>query len=631
MFKLLRYLRKRDWLCIVAILGLTFLQVYCTMTLTDYIGNITKSINYLAYHNDIDSLIPNATLTGLTWDGIVANIDSFALSMSVASGQEISAVKEMILAIAKASTGDIWFNAGIMVLVAFGMLAVQVIISVLSAYIASNSARNIRTALNEKIASFSLAEIDKFSTASLITRTTNDVNNYQFALIFIFRMFFAAPITAIWAILKINTVSWKLMLPTLVGILLLVIGLVLLLALVMPKFKTTQKLIDRLNMVTRENLTGTRVVRAYNGQEYQSQKFEKANKDLTDIQLFTGTTMSVLSPYITLIMNMISLVLYWLGSSMINDPATNLGYSQILSFMMLSSQIVMSFMMLLMMFMMLPRAAVCANRIDEVLKSENSIKDPEVEEKLLTAGQIEFDDVSFAYPDAEGNVVEDISFKVNKGETLAIIGATGCGKTTIVNLLARLYDTTSGTVKIDGVDVKNIKNSTLRSLMGVVPQKGLLFKGTVEENVALRDEEIDEEKVSQSLNIAEAGFVSEMSGNLQASISAGGTNVSGGQRQRLCIARAIYSKPEILVFDDSFSALDFKTDQKVRENLKESMKDSTKVIVAQRIGTIMDADHIVVLQEGKMVGYGTHKELLSDCQTYRDIALSQLSKEELGL
>lgn len=631
MFKLLRYLRKRDWVCIVAILGLTFLQVYCTMTLTDYIGNITKSINYLAYHNDIDSLIPNATLTGLTWDGIVANIDSFALSMSVASGQEISAVKEMILAIAKASTGDIWFNAGIMVLVAFGMLAVQVIISVLSAYIASNSARNIRTALNEKIASFSLAEIDKFSTASLITRTTNDVNNYQFALIFIFRMFFAAPITAIWAILKINTVSWKLMLPTLVGILLLVIGLVLLLALVMPKFKTTQKLIDRLNMVTRENLTGTRVVRAYNGQEYQSQKFEKANKDLTDIQLFTGTAMSVLSPYITLIMNMISLVLYWLGSSMINDPATNLGYSQILSFMMLSSQIVMSFMMLLMMFMMLPRAAVCANRIDEVLKTENSIKDPEVEEKLLTAGQIEFDDVSFAYPDAEGNVVEDISFKVNKGETLAIIGATGCGKTTIVNLLARLYDTTSGTVKIDGVDVKNIKNSTLRSLMGVVPQKGLLFKGTVEENVALRDEEIDEEKVTQSLNIAEAGFVSEMSGNLQASISAGGTNVSGGQRQRLCIARAIYSKPEILVFDDSFSALDFKTDQKVRENLKESMKDSTKVIVAQRIGTIMDADHIVVLQEGKMVGYGTHKELLSDCQTYRDIALSQLSKEELGL
>lgn len=631
MFKLLRYLRKRDWVCIVAILGLTFLQVYCTMTLTDYIGNITKSINYLAYHNDIDSLIPNATLTGLTWDGIVANIDSFALSMSVASGQEISAVKEMILAIAKASTGDIWFNAGIMVLVAFGMLAVQVIISVLSAYIASNSARNIRTALNEKIASFSLAEIDKFSTASLITRTTNDVNNYQFALIFIFRMFFAAPITAIWAILKINTVSWKLMLPTLVGILLLVIGLVLLLALVMPKFKTTQKLIDRLNMVTRENLTGTRVVRAYNGQEYQSQKFEKANKDLTDIQLFTGTAMSVLSPYITLIMNMISLVLYWLGSSMINDPATNLGYSQILSFMMLSSQIVMSFMMLLMMFMMLPRAAVCANRIDEVLKTENSIKDPEVEEKLLTAGQIEFDDVSFAYPDAEGNVVEDISFKANKGETLAIIGATGCGKTTIINLLTRLYDTTSGTVKIDGVDVKNIKNSTLRSLMGVVPQKGLLFKGTVEENVALRDEEIDEEKVTQFLNIAEAGFVSEMSGNLQASISAGGTNVSGGQRQRLCIARAIYSKPEILVFDDSFSALDFKTDQKVRENLKESMKDSTKVIVAQRIGTIMDADHIVVLQEGKMVGYGTHKELLSDCQTYRDIALSQLSKEELGL
>ena len=639
MLKLLRYLRKRDWFLAVVIIGLTVLQVYCMMTLTDYIQGITQSITYLSYHNGSVSSLVNGAPDSLTWADIVNNIDFYVNIIATARGLDpvadsasIASIKEMILSICNAGTGDIWWNAGMMVLSASGMIAVQAVISIISAYIASDLATKVRSELNNKISSFSLAEINKFSTASLVTRTTNDVQQFQFALLLTFRMFFAAPVTAIWAILKINAVSWQLMMPTVVGVLLLVFGMALLLIFVMPKFKSMQKLIDRLNGITRENLSGIRVVHAYNAENYQETKFEKANTNLTKTQLFTGSAMAIMSPYITIVMNGISIAIYWIGAALINDPTETITYSQILSFMMLSIQIIMAFMMLLMMFYMLPRASVCAKRIDEVLKTESSIVDPEVEDERKEKGTIVFDDVSFAYPGADSNVIEHISFAAKQGETVAFIGATGSGKTTIVNLADRLYDAKEGSVFVDGVDVRHLKQKTLHSLIGYVPQKGLLFKGTISSNVAFGNENLSADEIKEACQIAEAdSFINEMDKGYDAPIAQGGTNVSGGQRQRLCIARAVASKPEILIFDDSFSALDFKTDKKVRDNLREREKNATKLIVAQRIGTIMDADHIVVLSEGKMVGYGNHQELLKNCDVYRDIALSQLSKEELGL
>lgn len=353
---------------------------------------------------------------------------------------------------------------------------------------------------------------------------------------------------------------------------------------------------------------------------------------MTKTQLYTGGAMAIMSPYITIIMNGISVAVYWIGAYLINEPAETLTYSELLSFMMLSTQIVMSFMMLLMMFYMLPRASVCAKRITEVLNTKPSITDPETEEDRKEEGTITFNDVSFCYPGAESNVIEHISFSAKKGETIAFIGATGSGKTTIVNLVDRLYDVNSGEVLIDGVNVKNLKQSTLHSLISYVPQKGLLFKGTVKSNIAFGNVNLSDDEIKNAAKIAEAdSFIQQMEQGYDSPIAQGGSNVSGGQKQRLCIARAVAMKPEILIFDDSFSALDFKTDRQVRDNLKEKEKDVTKLIVAQRIGTIMDADHIVVLSDGKMVGYGTHHELLSTCPTYREIALSQLSKEELGL
>jgi ATP-binding cassette subfamily B protein len=398
----------------------------------------------------------------------------------------------------------------------------------------------------------------------------------------------------------------------------------------MPKFRLAQKLLDKVNGQTRENVNGIRVVHAYNAEIYQQDKFASTNDELTKTQLFTGRSMAVLMPYITLIMNAISLLVYWFGSYLINDGVTS--YPEVLSMMMLSTQIVMSFMMLLVMFFMLPRASVSAKRINEVLATKNSITDPEMEEPLKEQGSIKFDDVSFRYPDGDDDVLSHISFEAKKGETIAFIGATGSGKSTIVNLVSRLYDASEGHVIIDGVDVKNLKQKTLRDLVGFVPQKGLLFSGSVKSNIKFGAEKATDEEVIRAAKVAEAdSFIQEMDQKYDASIAQGGSNVSGGQRQRLCIARAVIKNPEFFVFDDSFSALDFKTDRKVRENLKEEAKDATKLIVAQRIGTVMDADHIVVLSEGKMVGYGRHEELLESCPIYRDIALSQLSKEELGL
>ncbi len=631
MVKLLKYLRKQDWFVIVLILGLTILQVYCTMTLMDSISNITKSIQYLYYHNNpseiIGSMYNEATFS---WEAIDAQREVISSLIASQTGKEAASVSEMIHGIALATSGDIWFHGGMMLLLALGMVACQALIAVLAAGISSHLATILRKDINDKVTSFSLAELSRFSTASLITRATNDVQMYQMSLLLMMRMFFSAPITAIWAVLKIQSISWTLMVPAIAGIFALVFGLVLMLVMVMPKFKVSQKLLDKVNGQTRENVSGIRVVHSYNAEEYQKKKFAKTNDELTKVQLFTGKAMAILSPYISLIMNVVSLLVYWIGASLINEGKTD--YAQVLSMMMLSTQVVMAFMMLLMMFYMIPRANVSAKRILEVLETKNSIVDPAVEEERKEVGSVEFRDVSFSYPDGDAPVISHISFKASKGETIAFIGETGSGKSTIVNLLPRLYDATEGEILIDGVNVKNLKQKTLRSLIGFVPQKGLLFSGTVADNVAFGLKKATAEEIQEACKVAEADhFIEEMPEKYDAPIAQGGSNVSGGQRQRLCIARAVMLHPEFLVFDDSFSALDFKTDRKVRDNLKEKAKDATKLIVAQRIGTIMDADHIVVLSEGKMVGYGTHNELLESCPTYRDIALSQLSKEELGI
>ena len=633
MIKLMKFLKAQDWFMIVLIAGLTVLQVYCTMTLMDYISNITKSIQYVYIHNnpaelgvEVNALYKSYLLTvdsSLSREEVLNGFWQMVTNMMQGSGIAVGDI-------ASANVGDIWFNGGMMILLATGMVGCQMVISVMASYVSSRVATSIRKAVNDKVTSFSLAEINHFSTASLITRTTNDVQMFQMTLLLMMRMFLTAPVTAIWAILKIQSVSWTLMIPTVVGVVALVIFLVFLLVLVMPKFRLAQKLLDRVNGQTRENVNGIRVVHAYNAENYQEEKFATTNDELTKTQLFTGRSMAVLMPYITLIMNAISLLVYWFGSSLINDGVTS--YPEVLSMMMLSTQIVMSFMMLLVMFFMLPRASVSAKRINEVLETKNSIVDPEVEKPLQDHGSIVFKDVSFKYPDGDNNVLSHISFEAKKGETIAFIGATGSGKSTIVNLVSRLYDASEGEVVIDGVNVKDMKQKTLRHLVGFVPQKGLLFSGSVKSNIKFGAPDASDEEVIKAAKIAEAdSFIQEMDSEYDAPISQGGSNVSGGQRQRLCIARAVVCHPEFFVFDDSFSALDFKTGRKVRENLKEEAKDATKLIVAQRIGTIMDADHIVVLSEGQMVGYGRHEELLQSCPVYRDIALSQLSKEELGL
>ena len=404
----------------------------------------------------------------------------------------------------------------------------------------------------------------------------------------------------------------------------------LLMIFVMPKFKIMQKLVDGLNGVSRENLTGLRVVRAYNAEEYQEKKFGEANEKITKTQLFTSRMMSLLSPIMMLIMNGITLAIYWLGATLIN--AGELDLATMTAFTMLASQIIMSFMMLMFMFVLMPRAQVSASRINQVLETKSSIAEPETDAERTEEGTLEFKNVSFAYPDSELPVIKNISFKAQKGDTVAFIGSTGSGKSTLVNLVPRFFDVTEGQILVDGADVKTIKQKTLRKLIGYVPQKGVLFTGTVRENIAFGNPEISNDEVVAAAKAAEAdGFIMQMEKGYDSEISQGGKNVSGGQKQRLSIARAVAVKPEFFIFDDSFSALDYKTDKKVRENLKKVAEGATKLIVAQRIGTIMDANRIVVLDKGEAVGIGTHKDLLESCEVYREIALSQLSKEELGI
>ncbi|MBQ7994854.1 MAG: ABC transporter ATP-binding protein [Bacilli bacterium] len=582
MLKLIRRFRPIDYVFLALIAGLTVLQVYCTMLLSDYMRDLISSITMVSY-----------------------GMPGF-------------------------SENDIWFNAGMMLAVVGGMVGCQATIAILASAITASFATNLRKELNEKINSFSLAEINKFSTASLITRTTNDIENVQMTFLMMMRMIFAAPVTAIWAICKIQATSTELTLTTAAFLIFLLIGLLIIFFLVVPKFKIFQNLIDRINGISRENLSGIRIVHAYNAESFQEDKFAKPNDSLLKLGKFTGRVLSLFDPLITIVMDGISLAVYWLGATLINSGVTN--YATVSSFMMLSTQIVMAFMTLLMMFIMLPRAMVSAKRVSAVLDTNSSIIDPKEEKEFLEKGTIEFDDVSFAYPDADNPVISGVSFKAKQGDTVAIIGSTGSGKTSLINLIARFYDATSGSIKIDGVDIKEVNQSSLRKIIGFIPQKGNLFSGTIASNIRFGNPSISLEEMEEVAKTACAyDFINEMEKGFDSPIAQGGTNVSGGQRQRLCIARAIAIHPEIYVFDDSFSALDFKTDLTLRTNLKEKEKEATKVIVAQRIGTIMDADLILVLDQGKVVGQGTHKELLSSCETYRSIALSQLSKEELGL
>lgn len=623
MFKLYKKLRPVDWVLLAVLVGLTVLQVYCTMLLVDYIKDIISSITYLNYHNNPAAISPEigAAVSENGWDYIVGIIGEGGFPDELSS---------LLLKAANAKTGDILYNGGMMLLVAASSAVAQGLVGLIASYVSAGLSARLRSAVYSKVDSFSVAERDRFSTPSLITRTTNDVQQVQMANILMLRMAFAAPVTAVWAICKIQGTSTYLTLATVVAVIALVLFLALLMVFVLPKFKIMQKLLDKLNGVSRENLTGIRVIRAYNAEEYQKDKFEKSNEAITKAQLFAGRMMSLMSPVMMLIMNGVSLAIYWLGSHLINAGSTD--YATVAAFMQLASQIIMAFMMLMMMFVLLPRAQVSAKRINEVLETPLSVTDPETEEPLKEEGTVEFKNVSFGYPDSDENVIHNISFRAEKGETVAFIGSTGSGKSTLINLVPRFFDVTDGQVLVDGVDVRNIKQKTLRSVIGYVPQKGVLFSGTVKSNIAFGDESPDDEKIISAAKIAEADeFIRNMENGYESEISQGGKNVSGGQKQRLSIARAVAVDPQIFIFDDSFSALDYKTDRKVRENLKAAADGATKLIVAQRIGTIMDADKIIVLDNGNAVGVGTHKQLLKSCPVYREIALSQLSKEELGL
>lgn len=524
-----------------------------------------------------------------------------------------------------------------MLLCALGSLVTAFIVGFFVAQIAAGLAMRLREAVYNKTMDFSMEEIGKFSTASLITRTTNDIQQIQMFVALGLQAMIKAPILAVWAILKIAGKSWQWTAITGGAVAILTVMLGTVIALVLPKFKNMQKLTDNLNRVARENLTGIRVVRAYNAEGYQEKKFESANEELTRTNLFTSRTMSVLFPGMTLIMSGLTLAIYWVGVYIINEAAITdrLGiFSDMVVFSSYAMQIIMAFMMLVMTFIVLPRAVVSAKRINEVLDTEIKIKDGKISgSELFEQGEIEFRHVSFCYPDAEEAILTDINFTVHRGETVAFISSTGSGKSTLINLVPRFYDVTEGEICIAGINIKEYTQEALHRKLGYVSQRAVMFRGNVLSNVTYGEngrQSVDEELLWKSIEIAQAGdFVQGMENGYHAAVAQGGTNLSGGQKQRLAIARAIYRRPEIYIFDDSFSALDYKTDRVLRKMLKQETGTATTLIVAQRIGTIMDADKIIVLDEGKIVGIGRHKELLESCPVYREIAESQLSKEEL--
>lgn len=531
---------------------------------------------------------------------------------------------------------DIITNGAWMISCALGSLIAAIIVGYIVANVASSFSMNLRKDIFNKVESLSMNEIKQFKTNSLITRTTNDITQIEMVISMGLQLLLKAPITAVWAVLKILNKSWQWSVSTAVAVVILLSVIGILTIIVMPKFKIVQKLIDKINGVTRENLTGIRVVRAFNAEKYQEYKFEEVNNKLTNQQLFNQTMFAILSPVMYLVMNGLALAIYFIGASLINGALMSNKitlFGDMVVFSSYSMQVIMSFLMLAMIFMMMPRAQVSAERINEVLEKESSIKEgtfDDIDTKEI--GTVEFKDVSFKYPDAEEYLLKNISFKVNKGETIAFIGSTGSGKSTLINLVPRFYDATDGAVLVDGINVKEYKAETLNNKLGYIPQKAVIFSGSVNFNVAYGENGKKKSKkdIEEAIRVAQAKeFVEKMDNGYNTHLAQGGTNVSGGQKQRLAIARAIARRPEIYIFDDSFSALDYKTDAVLRKELKKYTKDATCLIVAQRIGTIMNADKIVVLDNGNCVGMGTHKELLKTCEVYKQIALSQLSKEEL--
>lgn len=582
MFKLFRYLKWIDYLYVFLILGLVVLQVWLDLELPNYMANIIKYLQEPEMANRVNKIL---------------------------------------------------INGGYMLACAVGSLLSAVIVNFFVAKISARLSASLRFALYGKVESFSLTELNKFSTASLITRTTNDINNIQMLIAMGTQSLIKAPIMAVWAIVTIVGKSWQWSVVTAGAVVALIIITLIVFFFAVPKFKKIQTLTDNLNRVTRENLTGIRVIRASNAEEYQNDKFDECNLALTKNNLFANRVMAIMNPGMTLIMTSLTLAIYWIGAYIVKDAVD---IANMMVFTSYAMQVVMAFMLLIIIFILLPRSLVSARRINEVLFTHNSIisgnfKDEKFyDEAEGSEDYVVFKNVSFKYADANEYVLNNISFSVKKGETVAFIGSTGSGKSTLINLIPRLYDATEGEVLIDGVNVKDYDSKTLNKKIGYTPQRGVLFSGTVKSNIDFGDNNADEETVRNSLKIAQASnFVSRMEGGIEARIAQGGTNVSGGQKQRLSIARAIARKPDIFIFDDSFSALDFKTDRKLRTALKKHTAGTTQFIVAQRIGTIKDADKIIVLDSGNMVGIGTHEELLKNCPIYKEIALSQLSLEEL--
>ena len=533
---------------------------------------------------------------------------------------------------------DILIAGGKMLACALGSLLAAVCTSICASKISSNFSANLRGQVFHKVQSFSMEEIGNFSTASLITRSTNDITQVQMLIVMGLEVLLKAPIMAVWALCKISTKNWQWTASTGLAVVVLLSFVGVCVAVALPKFKKLQSLTDNLNRVTRENLTGLNVVRAYNAEGYQQKKFNDANDELTKTQLFANRTMGTMMPGIQMVMNGLMLAIYWIGAYLISnaqmfDKLTI--FSDMIVFTQYAMQVVMSFMMLVMIFVLLPRASVSAKRINEVLDMPLSIKDGTKENGIDgKKGEVEFRNVSFCYPDAEKDVIEDISFTAHKGETIAFIGSTGCGKSTVINMIPRFYDATKGEVLVDGVNVKEYTQKALRNKIGYVSQKAVLFTGSIKSNVAYGDngtKGFTDDDVKQAIETAQVKeFVDKTEGGVDAFVAQGGSNFSGGQKQRLSIARAICRHPEILIFDDSFSALDYKTDRVLRDTLRKTCADATRFIVAQRIGTIRDADKIIVLDDGKIAGMGKHNELMETCEVYRQIAYSQLSKEELA-
>jgi len=566
--------------------------------------------------------------------GIVAVLITFGVWLDLVVPEYLGRITNLITGVTQdGTTGDVWRNGAAMFGFAVGAVIVGIIVALLSSVISASHAARLRRKMFEKVGEFSQHEMNKFSVASLITRTTNDINNIQQFTSMAIQGIIGSPILAIWAMTRIAGASWQLSLVTAVSVTVMVILLVVIILIAMPRFFRIQILTDRVNQVSRENLTGLRVVRAYNAEEFEQEKFDKANIALTKNNIVVGRAISIFMPFLSFLLSTMTVAIYWVTSSLISSGDMPMSFiGDMMVFSQYSVMIVFSLIMVLMTFAFLPRTIVSARRVYEVLGTESTVLDGSGELTEGNGRDIEFKNVSFKYPDADANIVTDVSLYIKRGQTVAFIGSTGSGKSTLVNLLPRIYDATEGEIKLGGTCVRDIPLSELNTVVGYVPQTAVIFKGTIRSNIDFGEGAgtLSDDDIWKSLEVAQAkDFVEKLEGGLDAPVSQAGKNLSGGQKQRLAIARAIARRPEIFIFDDTFSALDYKTDKKLRDALKKDTKDATKLIVAQRIGTIKDADQIFVLDKDKIVGRGTHKELMESCEVYKEIALSQLSKEEL--